>query len=88
MNRKQKKIYHQKKLSNPQQTDTVKPKMVEKRRRRKRFSMMMLGKDVSNIVPQPTETEEEIRKRNGTIRRKLAIKKHVATNQNHFGIYE
>lgn len=74
----------EKKLSNPEQTKTVKTEMVEKRHPEENdFLAMMLGKDVSKIVPQPTETEEEDygKETEQYAEKKLAIKKHVATNQ-------
>lgn len=80
----EKNLSPEKKLSNPEQTDTVKTEMVEKRHPEENdFLAMMLGKDVSNIVPQTTETEEEDygKETEQYAEKKLAIKKHVATNQ-------
>jgi hypothetical protein len=73
----------EKKLSNPEQTDTVKTETVETPSEENDFLAMMLGKDVSNIVPQTTETEEEDygKETEQYAEKKLAIKKHVATNQ-------
>jgi len=79
----EKKLSPEKKLSNPEQTDTVKTETVETPSEENDFLAMMLGKDVSNIVPQPTETEEEDygKETEQYAEKKLAIKKHVATNQ-------
>ena len=79
----EKKLKPEKKLSNPEQTDTVKTETVETPPEENDFLAMMLGKDVSNIVPQPTETEEEDygKETEQYAEKKLAIKKHVATNQ-------
>jgi hypothetical protein len=74
----------EKKCVSPEQTDTVKNEMVEKRHPKENdFLAMMLGEDVSNIVPQTTETEEEDygKETEQYAEKKLAIKKHVATNQ-------
>ena len=79
----EKNLSPEKKLSNPEQTDTVKTETVETPSEENDFLAMMLGKDVSNIVPQPTETEEEDygKETEQYAEKKLAIKKHVATNQ-------
>ena len=79
----EKKLSPEKKLSNPEQTETVKTETVETPSEENDFLAMMLGKDVSNIVPQPTETEEEDygKETEQYAEKKLAIKKHVATNQ-------
>jgi hypothetical protein len=73
----------EKKLFSPEKTDTVKTETVETPPEENDFLAMMLGKDVSNIVPQPTETEEEDygKETEQYAEKKLAIKKYVATNQ-------
>jgi hypothetical protein len=71
----------EKKLSNPEQTDTVKTETVETLPEEIDFLAMMQGKDVSEIVPQTTETEEDYGKETEQYaEKKLAIKKYVATN--------
>ncbi len=79
----EKKLKPEKKLSNPEQTDTVKNETVETPLEENDFLAMMLGKDVSKVVPQPTETEEEDygKETEQYAEKKLAIKKYVATNQ-------
>ncbi len=79
----EKKLKPEKKLSNPEQTDAVKTETVETPLEENDFLAMMLGKDVSKTVPQPTETEEEDygKETEQYAEKKLAIKKYVATNQ-------
>lgn len=79
----EKKLKPEKKLSNPEQTDAVKTETVETPPEENDFLAMMLGKDVSKTVPQTTETEEEDygKETEQYAEKKLAIKKHVATNQ-------
>lgn len=79
----EKKLKPEKKLSNPEQTETVKTETVETPLEENDFLAMMLGKDVSKVVPQTTETEEEDygKETEQYAEKKLAIKKHVATNQ-------
>lgn len=79
----EKKLSPEKKLFNPEQTDTVKTETVETPLEENDFLAMMLGKDVSKVVPQTTETEEEDygKETEQYAEKKLAIKKYVATNQ-------
>lgn len=79
----EKKLKPEKKLSNPEQTETVKTETVETPLEENDFLAMMLGEDVRKIVPQTTETEEEDygKETEQYAEKKLAIKKHVATNQ-------
>lgn len=79
----EKKLKPEKKLSNPEQTETVKTETVETPLEENDFLAMMLGKDVSKVVPQTTETEEEDygKETEQYAEKKLAIKKHVAKNQ-------
>ncbi len=79
----EKKLKPEKKLFSPEQTDTVKPETVETPSEENDFLAMMLGEDVRKIVPQTNETEEEDygKETEQYAEKKLAIKKHVATNQ-------
>ncbi len=79
----EKKLKPEKKLFSPEKTDTVKNETVETPLEENDFLAMMLGKDVSKVVPQPTETEEEDygKETEQYAEKKLAIKKYVATNQ-------
>lgn len=79
----EKKLKPEKKLSNPEQTDTVKTETVKTPPEENDFLAMMLGGDVRKIVPQTTETEEEDygKETEQYAEKKLAIKKHIATNQ-------
>lgn len=79
----EKNLSPEKKLVSPEKTDTVKTETVETPPEENDFLAMMLGKDVSKIVPQTTETEEEDygKETEQYAEKKLAIKKHVATNQ-------
>lgn len=79
----EKKLKPEKKLSNPEQTETVKTETVETPLEENDFLAMMLGEDVRKIVPQTTETEEEDygKETEQYAEKKLAIKKHVAKNQ-------
>ncbi len=78
----EKKLKPEKKLSNPEKTETVKPEKVETPPEEIDFLAMMQGEDVSKIVPQTTETEEEDygKETEQYAEKKLAIKKYVATN--------
>ncbi len=72
----EKKLKPEKKLSNPEQSETVETLPEEND-----FLAMMQGKDVSEIVPQTTATEEDYGKETEQYaEKKLAIKKYVATN--------
>ena len=73
----------EKKCVSPEQTETVKTETVKTPTEENDFLAMMLGEDVSNIVPQTTETEEEDygKETEQYAEKKLAIKKHVAKNQ-------
>lgn len=79
----EKKLKPEKNLSNPEQTVAVKTETVETPPEENDFLAMMLGEDVRKIVPQTTETEEEDygKETEQYAEKKLAIKKHVATNQ-------
>lgn len=79
----EKKLKPEKKLSNPEQTDAVNTETVETPLEENDFLAMMQGKDVSKVVPQTTETEEEDygKETEQYADKKLAIKKYVATNQ-------
>lgn len=79
----EKKLKPEKKLSNPEQTDAVNTETVETPLEENDFLAMMLGEDVSKVVPQTTETEEEDygKETEQYAEKKLAIKKYVATNQ-------
>lgn len=78
----EKKLKPEKKLVSPEQTDVVKTETVETPPEEIDFLAMMQGKDVSEIVPQTTETEEEDygKETEQYAEKKLAIKKYVAKN--------
>lgn len=79
----EKKLKPEKNLFSPEKTETVKTETVETPPEENDFLAMMLGKDVSKIVPQTNETEEEDygKETEQYAEKKLAIKKYVATNQ-------